>query len=565
MVDRIGQRLGNYRLGRLLGKGGFAEVYLGEHIHLGTQAAVKVLRAQLSQSDAEEFKREARTLAHLKNEHIVRVLDYGIDTDGETPYLVMDFAPKGTLRQLYQRGVSVPLPKIITYVKQVAAALYFAHSQNIVHRDVKPENMLLDDKDMLLLSDFGISIMLQSSKSADAQSVAGTAMYMAPEQIQGSPRPASDQYSLAVVVYEWLVGRPPFQGSFAEITSQHLLTSPPSLRSINPAIPAQVENVMMVALNKNPERRFASIQAFANALEQMYLVSQQPKMPPSGGAAQPGKVIRRLDAEPSPSSTPSQASPPAPPLSPPVQVGPSKTPAQPAFLPALPRASVSDFWWPTFFVPLEERKTIGSGVLPQERLGVSGNLHSSDSMLIPLPVSNKHSQPMTSSLVNMQASRRMGHSPVSTGQNPVIRPAGPSPAVKRSTRSPGSSPKWSPSVPPGQVQRTSSSQAAPIPAAVLKRAVWYAGISLTMACMCLLLIGLTYIPQIGKFAINWAPGINFISSITAFGFGVAGARRQLPAGKGKTIAGIGIALSVLAFLLVILWLIYYNSYLINLP
>lgn len=563
MVDRIGQQLGNYRLRRLLGKGGFAEVYLGEHIHLGTQAAVKVLRAQLSQSDAEEFKREARTLAHLKNEHIVRVLDYGIDTDGETPYLVMDFAPKGTLRQLYQRGVSVPLPKIITYVKQVAAALYFAHSQNIVHRDVKPENMLLDDKDTLLLSDFGISIMLQSSKSADAQSVAGTAMYMAPEQIQGNPRPASDQYSLAVVVYEWLVGRPPFLGSFAEITSQHLLTSPPSLRSINPAIPVQVENVMLVALNKNPDRRFASIQAFANALEQMYLASQQPKISPVGGTAQPGKIIRRLDAESTPSLMPSHASPPSPIPSPPGQVASPRTTAQPAFLPALPKATVSDFWWPTFFISLEERKTIGSGMLPQERLGISGNLHSSDSMLIPLPVSNKRSQPMTSSLVNMQASRRVAHSPDSSGQAPVVRPTGATPAVKRSTRSPGSSPKWSPSVPPGQVHRTSSPQTAPIPAAVLKRALWYAGVSLTMACICLLLTGLTFIPPIGKPAINWAPGINFILSITAFGFGVAGARRQLPAGRGKTIAGVGITLSVLAFLLVILWLVYYNSYLIN--
>lgn len=554
MVDRTGQQLGNYRLRRLIGTGGFAEVYLGEHIHLGTNAAVKVLRAQLSQGDAEEFKREARTLARLKNEHIVRVLDYGIDIDGETPYLVMDYAPKGTLRQLYQRGTRVMLPEIIDYVKQVAAALYFAHGQNIVHRDVKSENMLLDDQDTLLLSDFGISIVLQSSKFSNAQSVAGTATYMAPEQIQGTPRPASDQYSLAVVVYEWLVGIPPFRGSFAEITSQHLLTSPPSLRSIVHTIPVPIENVIMVALQKNPDQRFASIQAFANALEQMYLASQQQKTP-STGAVQPGKIIRRLDHE-SPSSAAPQA---------PGQIRPSQTQTQPAFLPALPKASVSDFWWPTFFISLDERKTIGSGMLPQERLGVSGNLYSSDSVLIPLPVSDRRTEPARSSLVNIQIPQRVGHSPAAFRQTPMTKLAGPSPAVKRSTRSSGGSPKAQPSVPPGHVQRTSSTQTPPIPAARLKGKAWYAAIALTLASLCLLLIGLTYIPQIGKSAINWGPTINFILSMVAFGFGLAGSQKQVPAGRGKTIAGISIALAVLAFLLEILWIIYYNSYLIKLP
>src|ERR1700680_816766 len=133
-ADREGQQLGYYKLLRVLGKGGFAEVYLGEHVHLKTLAAVKVLRAQLSRDEADNFTREARTLAHLINAHIVRVLDFGFDND--TPFLVMEYAPNGTLRQIHPRGTAVPLPMIVAYVKQIAEALYYAHSKNVIHRDV---------------------------------------------------------------------------------------------------------------------------------------------------------------------------------------------------------------------------------------------------------------------------------------------------------------------------------------------------------------------------------------------------------------------------------------------
>src|SRR6266568_5503808 len=142
MADRVGEQLGNYQLIRLLGRGGFAEVYLGEHLRLGTQAAIKVLYTRLASKDAvEEFEKEARTIAHLKHPHIVRVLDYDVEDD--TPFLVMDYASGGTLRKRHPRRTILSLTTIISYIKQAADALQYAHDQRVIHRDVKPENMLV--------------------------------------------------------------------------------------------------------------------------------------------------------------------------------------------------------------------------------------------------------------------------------------------------------------------------------------------------------------------------------------------------------------------------------------
>ena len=266
MADRVGQQLGNYRLLRLLGEGGFAEVYLGEHIHLGTEAALKVLHTQLMNEDVEQFRQEARTIARLKHRHIVRVLDFGIE--GKTPFLVMDYAPNGTLRQRYPKGTMLPVLNVVSYVKQAAAALQFAHEHKLIHRDIKPENMLLESETDILLSDFGIALVAQSSRYQSTQDVVGTVAYMSPEQIQGKPRPASDQYSLAVVVYEWLSGTRPFHGSFTEMCTQHMYAPPPPLREKVSHISSDVEHVMMTALAKDPHQRFTSMQAFATALEQ---------------------------------------------------------------------------------------------------------------------------------------------------------------------------------------------------------------------------------------------------------------------------------------------------------
>jgi eukaryotic-like serine/threonine-protein kinase len=190
MTDWIGQQLGNYHLVRLLGEGGFAEVYLGEHIHLGTKAAIKVLHTQLTADDIEAFRYEARTIAQLEHPHIVRVLDFGVE--GKTPYLVMSYASNGTLRHLHPKGTRLSLTTVLPYIKQIADALQYAHDEKVIHRDVKPENMLIGKRHEILLSDFGIAVMAQSSHYQNPQDMAGTITYMAPEQIQGSlARPAT--------------------------------------------------------------------------------------------------------------------------------------------------------------------------------------------------------------------------------------------------------------------------------------------------------------------------------------------------------------------------------------
>ena len=273
MIDRSGQQLGNYRIIRLLGKGGFAEVYLGEHIFLKTQVAIKVLHTQLASSDMEDFLREARTIARLRHPNIIRVLEFGLED--KMPFLVMDYAPNGTLRQHHPKGSILSIATIVPYAKQIASALQYAHDEKLIHRDIKPENMLVGSQVEILLSDFGIAMTAESSRYQNAQEVVGTVAYMAPEQIQGMPRPASDQYSLAVVVYEWLSGTRPFQGSFTELCTQHIYASPPPLRERMPTIAPDVERVVSRALAKDPHQRFMSIQAFANALEESHQLQQE--------------------------------------------------------------------------------------------------------------------------------------------------------------------------------------------------------------------------------------------------------------------------------------------------
>src|SRR2546421_7551101 len=192
MADRVGQQLGNYRLIRLLGRGGFAEVYLGEHQRLMTHAAIKVLSTQLADDDVEGFLNEARTIAHLEHPHIVRVLDF--DVEEGTPFLVMSYAANGNLRQRYGKGTILPIDTIVSYVKQVAVALQYAHDKKLIHRDIKPENMLLGAADTVLLSDFGISVIEHTTSLVSNQGgLVGTPAYMAPEQVLGKPKRASDQ------------------------------------------------------------------------------------------------------------------------------------------------------------------------------------------------------------------------------------------------------------------------------------------------------------------------------------------------------------------------------------
>jgi len=263
---RIGQQLGNYRLIRLLGRGSFADVYLGEHIHLNTQAAIKVLDMRLTNDDMGDFLKEARTIARLKHPSIIQVLEFGVENN--TPFLVMDYAPNGTLRSHFPKGSRFSPEDIEPYVMQIASALQHAHNEKLIHRDIKPENMLLGSNNEVLLADFGIAVVAHSSRTQSMQGVAGSVAYMAPEQLQGTPVKASDQYALAAIIYEWLSGEGLFQGSFVEIATHHTLTPPPPLRQQVPTISPGVETVVLKALAKDPSQRFASIQEFADAFAQ---------------------------------------------------------------------------------------------------------------------------------------------------------------------------------------------------------------------------------------------------------------------------------------------------------
>ncbi|HEX4206051.1 MAG TPA: serine/threonine-protein kinase, partial [Ktedonobacteraceae bacterium] len=257
---RVGQALGNYRLVQLLGRGGFAEVYLGEHVHLNTHSAIKVLTTQLANADHLRFREEARIVARLRHPHIVSIHDFALQ-DG-VPFLVMDYAPGGSLRQRHPAGSLVSYPLILSYLTQVAAALDYAHAQRLVHRDVKPENMLFGWHEEIVLSDFGIAVMAQPARQHE---VVGTLAYMAPELFYGKAFPASDQYALAVVLYEWLCGSHPFTGTMSELAEQHIRVVPPLLSERHPDTPHAVEQVVLKALAKDPERRYPSVGAFAHA------------------------------------------------------------------------------------------------------------------------------------------------------------------------------------------------------------------------------------------------------------------------------------------------------------
>ncbi|MDQ2887093.1 MAG: serine/threonine protein kinase [Chloroflexota bacterium] len=272
MLDYIGRRLGNYQLTRLVGWGGFACVYLGEHVYLKTHAAIKVLQVQLAEESLRKFLTEARMIARLDHPHIVRVLDFGIEQ--MTPFLVMNYASHGTLRQRHPFGSIVPLTTIVSYVRAITDALQYAHNRRIIHRDVKPENILVGRKGNVMLSDFGLAIVAQNipaaaiQRSSPARGTAGTATYMAPEQFDGRPCVESDQYALGVVVYEWLCGVPPFRGSDVEIVRQHIQDEPPALREHVPTLAPEIEQVVLRVLAKDPQQRFASVKEFARALEE---------------------------------------------------------------------------------------------------------------------------------------------------------------------------------------------------------------------------------------------------------------------------------------------------------
>jgi serine/threonine-protein kinase len=269
MLDiRPGVILGQYEIIRYLASGGMGDVYLAKHTRLGVERAIKVVRPELARQHdfRQRFEAEARAVANLSHPNILRVVDFA-DTD-DLAYMVMELASGGSLADWGEKPWSVE--NVRRALSPIASALDYAHAQRIVHRDVKPSNILRRADGAPVLTDFGLFQDLESTLTADqAARVEGAPYYMAPEQAAGlAAVPASDQYALACVAYELLTGQPPFNGSSTlAILNAHIGTLPPSPRSLNPRLSPATERALIRALAKKPSERYPTVTAFVTALQ----------------------------------------------------------------------------------------------------------------------------------------------------------------------------------------------------------------------------------------------------------------------------------------------------------
>jgi serine/threonine-protein kinase len=253
-----------YILREMIARGGMGEVWRAEDTETGRVVAIKTLLPALSgdRGFAERFRTEVRAMAVLRDPAIVEILDFG-SSDG-VDYIVMQFVEGESLRTLMYREGPMPSDRVMSLVAQAAAALHLAHEQGIVHRDVKPSNLLVQSDGRLLLSDFGIARMVATARLTEVGSVLGTVTYLAPEQITGEPvSPATDVYALGVVAYECLAGVPPFASRAPiEVAMSHTRDEPPPLPD-HTAFP--VRRIVLRALAKNPADRWPTAAAMASA------------------------------------------------------------------------------------------------------------------------------------------------------------------------------------------------------------------------------------------------------------------------------------------------------------
>jgi serine/threonine protein kinase len=264
---RIGTELGGYRIVGPLGQGATSVVYLAEHVRLGRAAALKLLTPAVGEADfRERFLRESQLAASLDHPNIVPVYDAG-EEDGLL-YIAMASVDGQDLKTLLADAGPLPLRRALRIVGQVGSALDAAHARGLVHRDVKPANILVADNDRTYLSDFGVVKELASNGTTRTGSFVGTIEYSAPEQIEGRQVDARvDVYALACVLYECLAGAAPFhRSSEVAVMNAHLHAPPPKLARAVPEIPAAVEPVIAKALSKSPLDRYASCGEFVTAL-----------------------------------------------------------------------------------------------------------------------------------------------------------------------------------------------------------------------------------------------------------------------------------------------------------
>lgn len=265
-----GQKINDrYEIIKMIGEGGMANVYLANDNILERKVAIKVLRGDLSNDEKfiRRFKREALSVSNLSHPNIVEVYDVG-EEDGNY-YIVMEYIEGKTLKQLLQKRGALTLPEVIDIMSQLTDGLSHAHEAYIIHRDIKPQNIMIEDNGLVKITDFGIAMALNSTQLTQTNSVMGSVHYLPPEQANGKGSTIkSDIYSLGILMYELLAGSVPFKGDTAvEIALKHMKEKMPSIRKQNPTIPQSVENIVLKATAKNPKNRYDSVREMHNDLQ----------------------------------------------------------------------------------------------------------------------------------------------------------------------------------------------------------------------------------------------------------------------------------------------------------
>jgi eukaryotic-like serine/threonine-protein kinase len=269
-----------YELQQKIGEGGMARVYSGRDMRLNRQVAVKVLHSHYAADTGflQRFHHEAQAAANLRHPNIVDVYDVG--QDGDIHYIVMEYVPGSDLKALLMRTGSLPVEQAVPIAEAVASGLEAAHRVGMIHRDVKPQNVIVGDGGQVKITDFGIAKSKLSTAMTETGVTFGTADYISPEQARGqAASPQSDIYSLGITLYEMLTGRLPFTGdSSIAVAMQHVGAEPPPPRMYNPRIPAHLEALVLRALSKDPADRPASAREFARLLANYRDVGEQPTL-----------------------------------------------------------------------------------------------------------------------------------------------------------------------------------------------------------------------------------------------------------------------------------------------
>lgn len=265
-----GQTLGQYELKELIGRGGMGAVYRGYQPALDRSVAIKVMSLSVVNEPgyAERFNREAKIVASLEHPQIVPLYDYGIS--GDVSYVVMRLLTGGSLEDRMRRGERLSLTEIATLLRQITAALEYAHSRGLIHRDIKPSNVMFDGRGDAYLVDFGIAKLLQSSQVLTTHTaLLGTPSYMAPEQwMDQDLTPAADQYALGILTYQLLTGELPFEATTPyALMNKHINQAPPSPQVLRPDVPENVAAVVQRAIAKAPADRFPTVTAYATVFE----------------------------------------------------------------------------------------------------------------------------------------------------------------------------------------------------------------------------------------------------------------------------------------------------------